>query len=69
MPETNPARESDDLPVLFGLPHLSIDSHGVIDTTLAVVTEDGRPLRITGARYLNGGVHLAAEITVAEEDT
>jgi hypothetical protein len=68
MPENNPAQEPDDLPVLFSLPHLSIGSHGVIETSLAVVTEDGRRLRITGARYLNGGVHLAAEITVAEED-
>jgi hypothetical protein len=67
MPRTDPGQEPDDLPVLFGLPHLSIDSHGVIETSLAVVTEDGRRLRIAGARYLNGGVHLAAEITVAEE--
>jgi hypothetical protein len=68
MPETSPAQEPDDLPTLFSLPGLSIGSHGVIDTGLTVVTEDGRRLRITGARYLDGGVHLAAEITVAEED-
>ena len=64
MPETSPIQEPDDLPVLFSLPCLSIDRHGVPSGGLTVVTEDGRPLRITGARYLGFG---HAEITVAEE--
>ncbi len=64
MPDTNPTQEPDDLPVLFSLPSLSIDSHGVVSGGLTVVTEDGRRLRVIAARYLG---YNQAEITVAEE--
>ena len=64
MPKSGPARESDDLPVLFTLPSLSVDSHGVPSGGLTVVTEDGRRLRVTGVR---GTGYNQAEITVAEE--
>jgi hypothetical protein len=64
MPENNPAQEPDDLPVLFPLPSLSIASNGVVSGGLAVVTEDGRRMRVIGARYLGC---CDAEITVAEE--
>lgn len=64
MSETDPIKSPDDLPILFTLPHLSIDSHGVPSGGLTVVTEDGRPLRITAGRYLG---YNQAEITVAEE--
>ena len=64
MSETGPIKSPDDLPILFSLPHLSIDRHGVPTGELTVVTEDGRPLRIIAARSL-GWPHT--EITVAEE--
>lgn len=57
----------DDLPVIFSLPFLSISSQGTISSNLAVVTEDGRRLRIIGARHPDGDVQRA-EITVAEEE-
>jgi hypothetical protein len=43
---------------------LSIDSNGVVSGELAVVTEDGRRLRVIGVRHLGCN---QAEITVAEE--
>ena len=64
MSETSPIKSPDDLPVLFSLPCLSIDRHGVPTGELTVVTEDGRHLRIISARYLG---YNQAEITVAEE--
>lgn len=64
MPKNGPAREPEDLPVLFDLPSLSIDSSGIPSGGLTVVTEDGCPLRIVSVRSTGYG---QAEITVAEE--
>jgi hypothetical protein len=64
MSETSPVKSPDDLPVLVGLPMLSIDSNGIPSGELAVVTEDGRRLRVIGVRHLG---YNQAEITVAEE--
>lgn len=66
MSETGPTKSPDDLPVLFPLPHLSIDRHGVPTGELTVVTEDGRQLRIIAARSFG---YPRVEITVAEEGT
>lgn len=60
-------RGRDDLPVLFSLPFLSIDSSGAVTGPLTVVTEDGRPLRIVGVRHPDGDVQRT-EITVADGD-
>ena len=76
MPDTNPTQEPDDLPILFNLPMLLVDDHGVpvdLGDALTVVTVDGRPLRIVSVRSLSTitaagiGGHRKAEITVAEE--
>jgi hypothetical protein len=67
MPETNPARESDDLPAVMDLPIFLRDIHGNFSDELTVVTEDGRPLRITDIRYFYVDLYQHAEITVTEE--
>ena len=63
MSETGPTKSPDDLPVLLAQPFLIAPGENV-KLALTVVTEDGRPLRITGARSFGYG---QAEITVAEE--
>jgi len=49
------------------LPIFLRDIHGNFSDELTVVTEDGRPLRITDIRYFYVDLYQHAEITVTEE--